>query len=409
MPRKALIVVVLTGCVFDTWSLPRDASPLDASPSDAASLDAPPTDDARDASPPCDRRAVRGLALGPDGFACAIRCNGEVWCWGRNESGQLGVGVRSASASPGPVRGVAGQATAIGLGFDHACAIADGLQCWGSNTFGALGDGSRDASSHPVAVQGLDAEVRSVAGGGLHTCAVSTAGDVWCWGDDSRGQLADATRSARVRPWRVPDLGDLADTVVAGQYHSCAKLRTGDVWCWGQNTFGTLADGTFVDRPSPRRVPLAAAVVDLSSADNHACVVLEGGAVWCWGYNSEGQLGDGSRVTRTAPVQVRALDGVRRVATGGDHTCAILDDGGVRCWGSNTHGQLGDGTTTRRGTPVAVVGLDGPAVAIGLGKAISCAGLEDGRVMCWGVNDYGQLGDGSYDDRATPVEVMLPR
>lgn len=405
MPRKAVFFAFLTGCVFADWSPPQSPARPDATPADAMPADATP-DATPDAAPACAQRGVRALVVSHNPYACVVRCDGAVRCWGRNDRAQLGRGVTSPSESPGAVPTL-GEATLVAAGFDHACAWDGVLRCWGDNSFGMLGSGTRDNSPNPGAVMGLPAPVVSVAGGGVHTCAVLGTGEVWCWGDGSRAQLADDSRAMRSRPTRAAGLQGPAVEVVGGQYHTCARLRSGDVSCWGQATYGTLGDGTFTDRGAPGLVPLRAAAVDLASTVNHACVALDDGSAWCWGYNDQGQLGDATRATRATPVPVAGVRDARLVATGGDHACAALRDGSVRCWGGNGHGQLGDGTTTRRATPVTVAGLDAPAVAIAAGTSFTCAALEDGRVMCWGANSEGQLGVGVSDDHLAPVEVPL--
>lgn len=406
MPRPALLLIFSVGCVFADWSPPQSPLRPDATPSDAG--DAAPDGPAADAPAACAQPAARALAVGYHGFGCVVGCRGDVRCWGRNGRGQLGRGFTSMSEPPGAVPAL-GEGTLLAVGFDHACALAGGLWCWGNNSGAMLGTGTQDDSARPVEVTAFGAPVASVAGGGLHTCAALGSGEVWCWGDASRGQLGNDSRVMRSRPTPVRDLQGPAAQVAAGQFHACARLRSGDVSCWGQNTFGNLGDGRFVDRATLALVPLAAAAVDLASTANHVCAALADGSVWCWGYNDQGQLGDGTRVNHATPVPVRGLTDARLVATGSGHSCTLRRDGSVRCWGANEHGQLGDGTTTRRATPVAVAGLDAPATAIAAAASFTCAALEDGRVMCWGDNSEGQLGVAASDDRTAPVEVPLPR
>jgi len=150
---------------------------------------------------------------------------------------------------------------------------------------------------------------------------------------------------------------------------------------------------------------VATSAVEISSGREHTCAITGDGGVRCWGYNTNGQLGDGTTTTRRTPVDVVGLTaGAAQVSAGLHHTCAVTTDGAVRCWGDNHIGQLGDGTTEERHTPVDVVGLSDVA-AVTAGGTFTCALTTDGGVGCWGFNSYGQLGDGTEVSSPTPVGV----
>src|SRR5690606_39736769 len=131
--------------------------------------------------------------------------------------------------------------------------------------------------------------------------------------------------------------------------------------------------------------------------------------LYCWGYNLYGRLGDGTRTDRWTPVAVQAPAGVvlSGVVAGAAHTCAHGSDDKLYCWGYNSSGQLGDGTTTERWTPVAVQAPEGVTLSgVVAGEAHTCADGSDGKVYCWGLNFFGQLGDGTNTERWTPVAVQ---
>jgi len=202
--------------------------------------------------------------------------------------------------------------------------------------------------------------------------------------------------------------GGLATQVTTGYAPTCALTSTGGAWCWGFNASGEVGDGT-AGNIRPTAVPvvgLANGIVAVSSGFQHSCALNAVGAVACWGVNTYGQLGDGSTVSRSAPVAVAGLgSGVTAIAAGGFHTCAARVDGTVICWGYNAFGELGDGTTQNRSTPVDVLGLTHPVVALSGGVEHTCAIDNAGAALCWGHNSLGQLGDGTNTDRATPVAV----
>jgi len=238
---------------------------------------------------------------------------------------------------------------------------------------------------------------------GLHTCALKSDGTVWCWGDNEYGELGDGTTTERHTPVQVSGLTNVV-AVAPGSVHTCALKSDGTVWCWGDNYYGQLGDGTTTERHTPVQVSGLTNVVAVTVGSLHTCALKSDGTVWCWGFNGAGELGDGTTTDRHTPVQVSGLTNVVAVTVGFVHTCALKSDGTVWCWGYNHHGELGDGTTTDRHTPVQVSGLTN-VVAVEAGGGHSCALKSDGTVWCWGDNYYGQLGDGTTTDRHTPVQV----
>lgn len=166
-----------------------------------------------------------------------------------------------------------------------------------------------------------------------------------------------------------------------------------------------LLTGTMPVNAQTNQQPLAGSVVTVAAGETHTCLLTGDGAVWCWGANSYGQLGDGTRTSRRAPVPVIGLtSGVKVIAVGGHHTCALTAGGEVLCWGRNNYGQLGDGTAYLRTQPVPVRFL-AQANSVTAGYAHTCASRNDGTAMCWGSNTSGQLGDNTTISRRTPVVV----
>ena len=247
----------------------------------------------------------------------------------------------------------------------------------------------------------------SVAAGYYHTCSVMTTGADLCWGRNSSAQLGDGTYTQRSVPNYVSGLTEGVEMPAIGDYHSCALTKDGGVKCWGYNDYGQVGDGTTTERITPVDVSgLTSGVTEIGAGYYHTCALTTGGGVKCWGRNNDAQLGDDTTTNRTTPVDVSGLtSGVIMVATGGYHTCALTTSGGVKCWGDNGYGQLGDGTWTTRKTPVDVSGLTSGVVYISAGKYHTCAVLTGGGVKCWGRNSNGQLGDGTTDHSTTPVNV----
>jgi lysozyme len=193
-------------------------------------------------------------------------------------------------------------------------------------------------------------------------------------------------------------------------------LEGGRVACWGDGSEGQLGDGTARDAARPVLVQgLFGPATALVAGAYHTCALLADGSVACWGENRFGQVGDGTRAQRPAAVAVAGLPAkARALAAGASFNCALLDDGSVACWGSNEMGELGVGTFAAPPVsgetppppppPRRVEKLPGKATAIAAAGNHACSLLESGAVWCWGANEYGQLGDGTLEERDLPVE-----
>jgi alpha-tubulin suppressor-like RCC1 family protein len=355
---------------------------------------------------------VAAVASSSNSFhTCAITTGGAALCWGNNGNGQLGNGTIADSAVPAPVSGLAGGVAAMATGTYHSCALttAGNVLCWGYNRWGQVGTGTAGSDVlTPVPVASLSSRVVSLSAGESHTCAVTASGSVLCWGLNEFGQLGNGTRTSSVVPVAVAGLPSNVVAVAAGEYHTCALTSAGAMLCWGYNEDGELGNGSTSDSAVPVPVSgLSAGVAQMSLGNFHSCALLASGAVRCWGYNSEGQLGNGGSVGSATPVAVTGLaSGVRAIAAGSAHTCALMASGGqVMCWGYNGAGQFGNGTQSGSRTPVAATGLTGPLASLTAGNLHTCGLDAAGRALCWGSNIAFQLGNGQAIGISTPTAV----
>lgn len=290
-----------------------------------------------------------------------------------------------------------------GLG-NHTCAVAPDKRayCWGDNAEGQVGDGTTETRSSPVAVAPFD-DVVDVSAGYTHSCLVRSNGDVYCWGKNDRGQLGDGTKVDRHDASVLSTSGALS-VGVAG-WHTCAVTAARTVRCWGDNYYGALGDGTFTASTRYVDVRGLSDVTSLAVGVMHNCAATDQGYVYCWGRSVWGELGYPVEDAGGSPdpndpggpiaQRVPKLTDVAYVAAGEDHTCATFRDGRVECWGRNDYSQLGDGTGIGRVAPAPVLGDLTYAVHLAAGGFNSCATFGGGKVRCWGRNNFGQLGNGN--------------
>jgi alpha-tubulin suppressor-like RCC1 family protein len=391
---------------------------------------------------------------------CALVPGGKVYCWGANESGQLGVGVPNPSHDyPDPVSGVI-TFSSVSVGGSHTCGTDTNnkVYCWGANSVGQLGtDSGGTGSSTPVAVAG-GLTFGSLTTGGNHSCARATNGFTYCWGANNLGQLGDGTNmpfAAAPIPIRgklnlsvvevggahgchtwaggllfcwglnsygevgnetrtiqripvtvaVPVGGGTYKSFALGYGHTCAVSYADQVYCWGNNATGQLGDGTHTMRLGPQLVTGGLTFTSVTAGHAHTCGLRNDGSAYCWGDNADGQLGDGTTTTeRTTPTPVGGGVTFTQLSAGEKHTCALNTSGAAYCWGRNTDAQLGDGTTSSKHSPTPVGG-GLVFVSIVSGGSFTCGLTAVGVTYCWGKNDSGQLGDGSYSGRPSPAPL----
>lgn len=347
-------------------------------------------------------RALRAIALGS-----------LVWCVACADPAAAEV----VDAGP-PLTSI--QQISAGAGYTCALLLDGTARCWGENGVGQLGVGIRSGgSATPLAVADLTAASQIATGFG-YACARLTDGTARCWGDNQEkaiGSEENAALSFVPSPVAVTGLSTVTE-IAPGGGHTCALLADGAVRCWGDNSHGELGIGmtTTTSARTPVDTVGLSEVAQLSAGAGHTCALLMDGTVRCWGglYERDNPAGFAEVTVMATPTEVPGLAGVAQISAGFggldsfvavSHTCALLTDGTARCWGVNQDGQLGDGTTVGSAAPVVVEGLAGVA-QIAAGYDHTCALLTDGTARCWGGNQAGQLGDGTTIMRTTPVAVM---
>jgi alpha-tubulin suppressor-like RCC1 family protein len=345
---------------------------------------------------------------------CGIRTTGRLYCWGRGSSGAIGTGGNGNEDRPTEVAGGGTDWRSVSTGTFHTCARrgTGHLWCFGYDQSGQLGDGGTSDQFSPVEVLGTFADWRSVSAGGNHTCGIRANRRLYCWGADQFGQLGDGgTNSNQPAPAEVA--GNHADwtAVSAGFTHTCARRSNGRLYCWGRDLEGQVGNGPpFSTVGSPALV--AGGFTNWSSVaagGYHTCARRANGRAYCWGEDDDGEIGDGGGVVdRNAPRLVGGgFTNWTMVTAGLDHSCGRRANGRAYCWGKDFDGQVGRaGGGADRTTPGEVAGGATTWTTVSAGQLHTCARRANARIWCWGYNASGQLGIGTTGTaRQTPVEV----
>ncbi len=391
---------------------------------------------------------VTALAAG-SAHTCAVlsvpKKSDEIYCWGDNAYAQLGNAAPRRPVNTKPVKVafpyVPKSATVIALvaGEKHTCAAFSSreLVCWGANDDGQLGGGSKNPGITRATVALPIAHLTALTAGAKHTCASFEKRDddgvpqglyeTFCWGANEAEQLGrEGDGSGTPTETKIYQRAEMVTALAAGRDFTCAATANYESFCWGANNRGQLGNGEVEQSDVSRNVeqsraplkPLKLPFTKLTARTfaakwGHSCAA-QGSRFLCWGANESGQLGDGTRTDRAAPdadADAAPARDTELMVAGARHTCAVALEGrDLLCWGGNFYGQLGNGTNGDSATPVRVEGFprqDGAIVtALSAGDDHTCVALSNRRVLCWGSNHRWQLGNAnSRAKHLVPIEV----
>jgi alpha-tubulin suppressor-like RCC1 family protein len=361
--------------------------------------------------------------------SCALLITKMIYCWGLNQSGQLGDGTQVSRTSPVRVVNLE-NVSSITAGNQHTCALLEDetVKCWGLNDKNQLGNGTTSSSLVPTTVSNLSG-IKKISSGGDSSCAL-TYPRVWCWGANDFAQLGQHN-TLRTSVPKLADLSWVSD-ISLGENHGCAIVTDSQstldrtVSCWGWERYGALGRGfTPAAGYDTFRYPTESVVGIVNASKiysgwQYSCVLDSPlrvtPKVKCWGANFSGNLGDGSIIQRDSPVDVSGVLGTDlQTSDFGmelsiNNTCLVLKDNVLKCWGANHRGSLGTGNTTRYRVPTTVLTPSG-VKQVSAGSSHTCAVLVDASVTCWGADYIGQLGDGGAlipdNDPASFVTIPL--
>ncbi len=325
--------------------------------------------------------AVEGLGIVAAGWI-GLRTDGTLW---RGSPGMKEPGFDSVSS----LGDVDGEATTF-------CAVRndDSLWCWGKNDHGQVGNGNTLPQDWPVQVTALGNTVAQAATSNDFACALKLDGSLWCWGANDFGQLGDGLTQDSLIPVHVATLGNDVAAISAGFVHACALKTDDTVWCWGNNSYGEIGIGSFVTpQPTPQQILVVPTAKKVSAGGFFTCAIDSSDKLFCWGDNGDGHLGIGNYDNQHTPIEVTTLGtGVIEVDTSVRAACAIKTGGAVWCWGWQEHGRLGNGSTAAAGQPLPVT-VSGPlgsggAARVHLAEGAGCAVTPASELYCWGAGGF---------------------
>jgi alpha-tubulin suppressor-like RCC1 family protein len=274
---------------------------------------------------------------------------------------------------------------------------------WGSNDWWQLGLGDNIKRTTPSQISTfIDWSVINV--GAMHSLALKSTGTLWAWGENDYGQLGDNTTNIKTTPLQIGTDTDW-HIIAGGNSHSIGIKTNYTIWAWGYNSAGQLGLGDIANRKTPTQIGTSSDWVIISLGMHTCSAIKTNGTLWTWGSNNYGQLGLGDTINRKTPTQIGIDSDWSRIFTGNTfHTFAFKTNQLMWAWGVNDYGQLGDGTTINRITPIQV-GMDSDWSVISVGGTHTIGLKTNATLWAWGHNNYGQLGDGTTTGRTTPGNI----
>ncbi|MFH1231534.1 MAG: hypothetical protein V1709_08585 [Planctomycetota bacterium] len=350
---------------------------------------------------------ISWLKIASGGYhSVAIASDGTLWAWGKNTSGQLGIGGNSQRFTPQKISDETEWAdVACGVEFTIAIKNNGTLWGWGQNARGNLGTGNTTNQDKPVQI-GTANNWTKISAGATFIVVLNSLGQLWSCGNNLYGQLGIGSTTASFTLTQIGS-GTTWASISCGEYHAIATKTDGTLWAWGNNSYGQLGIGSTTDGTSPAQIGALTTWSKIGTGARHSFAIKTDGTLWAWGKNTAYQLGDGTTTQRTAPVQIGVATDWESVNGGHGHSMGIRTTGKLYGWGSNTVGQLGDGTTTSKTTP-GQIGTDVDWNILAIGASVmgrSTMALNDTLILfTWGENNYGQLGDGTVTYSSTQIQ-----
>eukprot|EP00026_Physarum_polycephalum_P000610 Phypoly_transcript_00611.p1 GENE.Phypoly_transcript_00611~~Phypoly_transcript_00611.p1 ORF type:complete len:1420 (+),score=266.83 Phypoly_transcript_00611:78-4337(+) len=286
------------------------------------------------------------------------------------------------------------------------------VYAWGSGQGGRVGVGDQGNHTSPVLLSYLnDISISLISAGAAHSVAVSATGELYTWGDGTFGKLGHGNEAAQTFPKLVTALKGITITSIsAGGKHTAAASEKGELYMWGSDDAGQIGLGyQKTNQTTPKALPSMRGiiVVQLSCGAQRSAALTDKGEVYTWGRGDHGRLGHGDAASLPYPKLVAALRGIPiiSISSGGGHNAALTASGEVYCWGRGDSGQLGIGSKAHQSTPKIVQALQGVRIIdISAGGYHTIAVSDSGSMYSW---DYGVLGTGEEQNQLLPKIVNI--
>lgn len=309
------------------------------------------------------------------GHSAVITSLNRILIWGRNDSGQLGNGTTVNQLTPQDITPLfsLGQSETfhqLALGWGHSAALTSSgrLFMWGKNESGQLGDGTNQNINTPLDItvslrRTIQDPIHTIALGSSHTGLLTTTGRVFTWGRNVYGQLGNGTTNSTSRPTEITQNMTLEDnevisSVSLGWGHSAAQTSLNRVFIWGFNQFGQLGNETNDDQLRPilistnKLLETNESILQLILGNGHSSLLTSNQQLYTWGFNQFGQLGNNTTTNENKPIRIPILleptETIQTLSLGVNHSAVLTSTGRLILWGNNQYGQLGNGTTTHK-------------------------------------------------------------
>ena len=323
----------------------------------------------------------------------AITSNGDLYCWGYNKYGQVGDGTTTNQLTPVKVLENV-KDFSISSNYTSGAITANGdLYCWGNNEYGQVGNGTTDRGYKQLTPVKILENVKDFSVG-YTTAALTINGDLYCWGDNESGQVGNET-SYRVQTSPVKILENIKEFSLNGT--TTALTLDGDLYCWGYNSNGEVGNGTRDNQKTP--IKILENVKKCLMTDT-ASAITTNGELYCWGYNSNGEVGNGKTNKQLSPIKI--LENVDEFVLKDGTSTALTVSGELYRWGDNGSWQVGNGNSFRQLTPVKIM-ENVKDFSVGYTTGAITA---NGELYCWGDNDCGQIGNGTTNPVKIPVKIL---